>query len=42
MSSSTFTRSTGDVTAPKTTPEDFVHDLDLFVELIRVIGRDWR
>ena len=31
-----------DVTAPKTTPEDFVHDLDLFVELIQVIGRDGR
>ena len=31
-----------DGTAPKTTPEDFVHDLDLFAELIQVLGRDSR
>jgi predicted dehydrogenase len=29
-------------TAPKTTPEDFVHDLDLFADLIRVLRRDER
>jgi predicted dehydrogenase len=28
--------------APKTTPEDFVEDLDLFAEIIRVLGKDHR
>ncbi len=27
-------------TTPKTSPEDFVEDLDLFAELIRVLGKD--
>jgi hypothetical protein len=25
---------------PKTTPEDFVEDLELFAEIIRVLGKD--
>ena len=35
-----FHQVVADGTQPKTTPEDFVEDLDLFAELIRVMGRD--
>jgi predicted dehydrogenase len=35
-----FHRTVMDQTTPKTTPEDFVEDLDLFAELIRVLGKD--
>ena len=35
-----FHQVVADGTAPKTSPEDFVEDLDLFAELIRVLGKD--
>ncbi len=35
-----FAQVIADGTTPKTTPEDFVEDLDLFAELIRVLGKD--
>jgi predicted dehydrogenase len=35
-----FHRIVSEGTTPKTTPEDFLADLDLFAELIRVLGKD--
>lgn len=37
-----FHRTVMDGTEPKTSPEDFVEDLDLFAELIRALGKDGR